>query len=41
MEFDLPGIETVARFGLIDEWHLDLASFLNLGKLENHPVSPL
>jgi hypothetical protein len=30
-----------ARFGPIDEWHLDLAFFLNLGKLGSYPVSPL
>src|SRR5215831_2451356 len=32
---------TQTQLGVLDEWHLDLAFFLNLGKLGSYPVSPL
>jgi hypothetical protein len=33
-------IRPVARVGHIDEWHVDLAFFLILGKVGNYPASP-
>src|SRR5437868_4836166 len=32
---------SATRVGHLGEWHVDLAFFLNLGKLGSHPVSPL
>src|SRR5262245_29773133 len=34
-------IRSVRAFGPSYEWHVDLAFFLNLGKLGSYPVSPL